>query len=638
MVTVPHTPRSTTVVPTVASVGPFAVGFRLFDSDGLAVYVDGVPTTAFAVRATFTDGYDDNAYILLVEQIPSGATLRIDGSMLPQRSASYIPTDPSILQKINVELARAWATLTEQYRDNQRSLRIDRPVAPWCPSVGRVPLWDGEGFIDGPNAADIAGSQAAAARAEAAAVIATEMAGSANGTPNYATRAAASVATVPALAQQIIVEGAVYRRDEAGTALTTGDGVKWAPVSDRTPKTFGAAGDGVADDAVAFQSLIDSLPATPGPHVINVPAGSYAGDMAALSLGGRNIIWQQSGPVTYPGTQPVGWGANRPWLGDTRPWSVGGVGFARDTGTGTPRATVDVRRNTDHTGGGAGQVHSGLNVQSNVLTSVGNFENALTAVLEDRVPQLSAANFCAFQGEVRRKADAAGSLGTLFGANILAKDETVLDSAASGGGLVGLELNVAARGLDNGNKRIVLDLIPKCFGQTGTMEAYAGLRLKNSTSGGTTTLKRGISIEAGGGSINRGVHIEADQEAIYVAGAPAAVLDSQVSNAALVRMGSTRSANGDLLGTAAFSGWNAAAARVSYGTITGSIVNGATGSESGSLSLNIMIGGTLSAGIAVNGASPANPISLRIDGAMKSVTQGAVDSGGAGFRALRVPN
>lgn len=169
MATVNHTPRSTTIIPASASAGPFLVGFRLFDSDGLSVYVNGVQTTDFAVMASYSDGYDDNARILMVAPVPAGSKLRIDGDMEPSRSMDYIPTDPSILQKINVELGRAWAALMEAYRDNKRSLRVDRAIPPWTPTPGRIPVWDGEKIVDGPNGADISGAGAAATAAVAAA-------------------------------------------------------------------------------------------------------------------------------------------------------------------------------------------------------------------------------------------------------------------------------------------------------------------------------------------------------------------------------------------------------------------------------------------------------------------------------------
>ena len=73
----------------------------------------------------------------------------------------------------------------------------------------------------------------------------------------YASRAAAEAATVPASVDRIGVfapnwDSIWYKRDAAGTALTTGDGAKWSPDGVVTPEHWGAAGDGVTNDHTAF--------------------------------------------------------------------------------------------------------------------------------------------------------------------------------------------------------------------------------------------------------------------------------------------------------------------------------------------------------------------------------------------------
>lgn len=644
MATVAKQPRITEITLASPSAGPFSVGFRLFDPDQLKVYVNGERRRDFTIAASYRDGFTDTATIALSTQVPAGSVIRILGNMRAGRGVNYLPTDPRVVQKINVELARVAAMVAELQRDADRSLRTFRENEPVILEPGRLVVAADDGFAMGPNVEDIQDAEQYASRAETALVEAeiaagvSQAAAVAAGASAGASQNSASTAQTAAGASQT---AAITAQAAAGAAEAAADVAVGVSASlPATVKSFGAVGDGVANDAAAFQSLINSLPATPGPHVINVPPGSYAGNMAALALGGRSIVWQQSGPVTYPGTQPVGWGANRPWLGDTRPWSVGGYGFARDTDTGTPRPTVDVRRNTTHTGGIYGNVHSALISFSQIRTNVGNFENAFTTVLEDQAVQAGNPSFCGLQSEARRKPAAAGSTAGLFGGNILARDETGLQSSLAGGGLIGLELNVRARGSDDANRRVILDILPKCHEQTGAMEAYAGIRIKGTTTGGMTVLKRGVSIEPGGGGsyTSRGVHVEASSEAFFAGGAPNAVLDSLVTNAATARLGSTRKTAGNLLGSLIISGYNAADTTRPYVNLTGAIVSSEVGSETGVASLNIMIGGTLSSGIAVNGSSPANPVLLRVADTVKSVTQGAADSGGAGFRVLRVAN
>ena len=158
MATVAYTPRITKITPEVSSVGPFLVGFRLFDSDGLKIYVDGVEMapSAYSIDATFVDGYDDTASLKFTSPANIGSRITIEGAMKPERQKDYVPTDPSVLQKVNVELARLWTCLIEQSQRGSGSLRVDMDIAPWDPETGRVPVWNGTGFENGPNALDLA--------------------------------------------------------------------------------------------------------------------------------------------------------------------------------------------------------------------------------------------------------------------------------------------------------------------------------------------------------------------------------------------------------------------------------------------------------------------------------------------------
>ena len=104
--------------------------------------------------------------------------------------------------------------------------------------------------------AETAGTQSIAARdaAEAAQAEAEDAAAS---IAPYASRAAVEAATVPASVDRIGVfapnRGSIwYKRDAAGTALTTGDGATWSPDGLVTPEHWGAAGDGVMNDRTAF--------------------------------------------------------------------------------------------------------------------------------------------------------------------------------------------------------------------------------------------------------------------------------------------------------------------------------------------------------------------------------------------------
>lgn len=173
MATVANTPRVTTVTPASTSSGPFLVGFRLFEADAVAVYVAGLKLdpSAYTVTATFADGYDDGATVMLDAPVYAATEIRIEGDMKPARGSDYLPTDPSVMQKMNVEFGRIWATLIELRREADRSLRTTVSIPVSILDPGRVPIWTGDGFENGPNAEDIADAQANADRAEAAADI-----------------------------------------------------------------------------------------------------------------------------------------------------------------------------------------------------------------------------------------------------------------------------------------------------------------------------------------------------------------------------------------------------------------------------------------------------------------------------------
>lgn len=90
-----------------------------------------------------------------------------------------------------------------------------------------------------------------------AAAAAAGYAASATGAPLFTTRVSAQLATIPAWANQIMVDGQVFQRDTGGVALTTGGGAKWSPVGPRaTLRAYGAVGNGTANDLAPLTAAI----------------------------------------------------------------------------------------------------------------------------------------------------------------------------------------------------------------------------------------------------------------------------------------------------------------------------------------------------------------------------------------------
>lgn len=123
MATVPASTRSTTISLLSSGAGPFDIGFRLFDTDTLDVFVDGVRSTAWTVSATFVDGFDDDATITFTSSITAPATIVIDGSLTPRRTEDFITGPRGLVRALNIELARVWSALSELKRDTKRAVK-----------------------------------------------------------------------------------------------------------------------------------------------------------------------------------------------------------------------------------------------------------------------------------------------------------------------------------------------------------------------------------------------------------------------------------------------------------------------------------------------------------------------------------
>jgi len=130
MATVPATPRITRIVLAVASEGPFLVGFRLFETDALDVYVNNVRNVSFTVDAAFANGYSDAATIMLGIAAPPDAKVEIFGAMRPDRGENYLPADPGLTRKINIELGRQTAVDVELRQEVDRAPRLTGPASP----------------------------------------------------------------------------------------------------------------------------------------------------------------------------------------------------------------------------------------------------------------------------------------------------------------------------------------------------------------------------------------------------------------------------------------------------------------------------------------------------------------------------
>jgi len=116
MATVAPTPRSKTITLASTTAGPFDVGFRLFGPE-VIVSINDISTDAYTLNAVFADGYCDTAQFTLGAEYPSGTVIRIASSLPHARSDDYLPSDPGLTRKLNIELARAWSKMGDLERE-----------------------------------------------------------------------------------------------------------------------------------------------------------------------------------------------------------------------------------------------------------------------------------------------------------------------------------------------------------------------------------------------------------------------------------------------------------------------------------------------------------------------------------------
>lgn len=167
MATLSSSPRTTRITVPSATVGPFPLNFRLFDSDGLAVYVDGAASVAWDLDATFANGFADDAAITFTAPISAGSVVQMDGALIADRELDYVNGDPNLTEKLNIELARLWSAIAETKMEASRSLRGFDPSAP-------IPDIDVADILTIGDRADEAAASAVAAAASAATALEKE--------------------------------------------------------------------------------------------------------------------------------------------------------------------------------------------------------------------------------------------------------------------------------------------------------------------------------------------------------------------------------------------------------------------------------------------------------------------------------
>lgn len=272
---------------TVAGIGPYAASWPYVEG-AVRVSVrgtDGVPV-ALASPADWSVSPTSSTAAGNVTLTPAAAAAHVGKTLIIERvtpdEQGWVGNRSALDKGIEGELDTATMALQELRALARRSLRATLEMPPFTPGAsGTTLIWTGAGFTVGPSADAIAGAQAAAIEAQAAAALAVL-----NGGTAFASRAAAMAATIsaPIMSFCYLHAGVLLcvRRDPAGTALTTNGGtVNWAPASAMpSPKDYGAWGDGIADDLAAFTAWAAAM----------VPWGAYEVTPGTYALSGTAVI------------------------------------------------------------------------------------------------------------------------------------------------------------------------------------------------------------------------------------------------------------------------------------------------------------------------------------------------------------
>ena len=294
----------------------------------------------------------------------------------------------------------------------------------------------------------------------------------------------------------------------------------------------------------------------------------------------------------------------------------------------------------------------GIRALTTIGAGVSSTEYAISGELENN-SELNSAGATAISGTAVKN-----NLGNTFASHFQVKDTQGLASSF-GGSIVGQEINIQANGVDDNKVRIGYDVIARTyqpkFAINGEGEFWAGIRIRNSVLGAEGgKWVNALLIQDGVSAIDNAVTIE-NSPGTGAGYGLSDVGDKQHGIRLLGNYGQSSLdirpdgiANNTFLGGVStvgqetanlnLGGKNSSGDRVSLGRVRSVLQNNTSASEVGRLDLDFKSAGVLTTGVQLSGNSSANPVFLRINGVLKQVTQGAIDSGGVGFRALIVQN
>lgn len=380
---------------------------------------------------------------------------------------------------------------------------------------------------------------------------------------------------------------------------------------------YGAAGDGTTDDTTAFQSAIDALPAAGGVITLS-PNRNYIVTVSSLSAGSKKILWTGGGRVnsgavwTLPGVQ------------ESFDVTLGRVIYNKEDGGILDGSYKDNRRNADYTGGATGQLDFIERWETTVASTVGSSGNrkAEKAGVFTITQNSDHANAVALQ--LNAFANAQGAVWPL-------EVSTHSDVVPAQYAHRAAEFAISASGADTNNLRWIVDIVSHSSDSV-TYDATDSVHVGVNVNAGTADMDYGVKV------YDNTFNAAEIQNAAYYADTTADVFQGYGRGVAgHLKIGSDIGTASTVVSQISGQGENDISDLFTYGQIrfaTGSVTDG---SESGSIQLVTSTAGALTQKVQVTGDA-SDPFNLMVAGTLKQVTEGAADSGGAGFKVLRVVN
>lgn len=389
---------------------------------------------------------------------------------------------------------------------------------------------------------------------------------------------------------------------------------------DRYVEAYGAVGDGSTNDTPAFQLAINDLPSEGG--VIRLMQKDYNVNTASLNIGSKAVFWVGPGRIKnraiwgLPGTQenfdPI----------------AGRKFYNKQDASALDGSYKDNRRNANYSGGAKGQLDYIEAWQTTIGSTVGS--SGQTKAEKAGLFRVDNNSNHAFGISLFAAAFAKAAGGTWAIESSCHSENSPTTYAHRSA-----EFNIHGYGADPNRLRWIVNIAAHnenqvYTGTPGTDVVGVGLELYPDTA----DLDYGVRIRTmdNAGS-TRGVFRQA---ALRIEGiSPDLIQAYNTEGSGIIRFGTTRNTGitTQILGV----GNNSNGTSLAYTDIRSQISNGNAGNEHGMLRFYITDNGSLAEFLRIN-AGVGSPVAIRVGSSLKTVTEGPADSGGSGFRVLRVPN